>query len=234
VSHDTELENDVSSQRKGLIVTDGVFSMDGDLAPLPQLVEIAQELGVMLMVDDAHGEGVLGDHGRGIVDHFHLHGKVDIEVGTLSKAFGVMGGFITGKKELIEYYRQKARQFLFTNALSIPDTAALIETVKIMEESDELLKKLWQNAEYLKKELQKAGFDIGHSETPITPVMLGDENKAKDFAAQLFEKGVLVSAIKFPMVPLGKARLRLIPSATHSREDIQLGIEKIIETDKEV
>ena len=221
-------------KRKGLIVTDGVFSMDGDLAPLPQLVEIAQELGVMLMVDDAHGEGVLGDHGRGIVDHFHLHGKVDIEVGTLSKAFGVMGGFITGKKELIEYYRQKARQFLFTNALSIPDTAALIETVKIMEESDELLKKLWQNAEYLKKELQKAGFDIGHSETPITPVMLGDENKAKDFAAQLFEKGVLVSAIKFPMVPLGKARLRLIPSATHSREDIQLGIEKIIETDKEV
>jgi glycine C-acetyltransferase len=172
---------------------------------------------------------VLGSHGRGIVDHFNLHGKVDIKVGTLSKAFGVMGGFITGKKDLIEYYRQKSRQFLFTNALSIPDTAALIETVNIMEESDELLKKLWSNAEYLKKELKQAGFDIGHSETPITPVMVGDENKAKEFAAKLFEQGILVAAIKFPMVPIGTARLRLIPSAIHTTDDLALGVKKIIE-----
>jgi glycine C-acetyltransferase len=221
-------------KRRMVIITDGVFSMDGDLAPLPEIVEIASKVGAMVMVDDAHGEGVLGDHGRGIVDHFKLHGRVDIEVGTLSKAFGVNGGFITGKKELIEFYRQKARQFLFTNALSIPDTAALIEGIDIVSSSDKQVKKLWENAKYLKNKLQEAGFDTGHSETPITPVMVGDENKAKDFAAKLFDEGVLVSAIKFPMVALGKARLRLIPSATHSKENIDEGVEKIIKVGKDL
>ncbi len=220
--------------RTFLIVTDGVFSMDGDIAPLPELVAIAKEIDAFLMVDDAHGEGVLGEKGRGVVDHFKLHGQVDIEVGTLSKAFGVMGGFITGNKDLIELYHQKARQFLFTNALSIPDTAALIEAVNIMEESDELVKQVWKNADYLKKELAKAGFDIGHSESPITPVMVGDENKAKDFAAKLFERGIMVGAIKFPMVPLGKARLRLIPSAIHTEQDLQKGVKEIVAVGKEL
>ncbi|MBI3620434.1 glycine C-acetyltransferase [Candidatus Roizmanbacteria bacterium] len=215
------------ANRQVLIVTDGVFSMDGDIAPLPELVAVARDLGAYLMVDDAHGEGVLGKNGRGIVDHFHLHGQVDIEVGTLSKAFGVLGGFITGKKSLVEYYRQRARQFLFTNALSIPDTAALIAGVRMMGESDRLLKKLWSNTEFLKESLKKAGFDIGQSVTPLTPVMVGDENKAKEFAAFLFQEGVMVSAIKYPMVALGKARLRLIPSAAHTKKDLRYGVEKI-------
>ncbi len=214
---------------KILIVTDGVFSMDGDLAPLPELVQVAQELGALLMVDDAHGEGVLGDHGRGIVDHFGLHGQVDIEVGTLSKAFGVMGGFITGSSELIQQYKKGARQFLFTNALSIPDTAALIAAVDIMMESDSLVKKLWENAEYLKKSLQDAGFDTGITQTPIIPVMIGDEEKARSMAQRLMEKGVMATPIVFPMVAKGTARLRLQPSALHSKEDLDMGIQNIIQ-----
>lgn len=207
-----------------LIVTDGVFSMDGDLAPLPEIVALAKKYDALTMVDDAHGEGVLGDHGRGIVDHFNLHGEVDIDVGTLSKAFGVMGGFITGKRELIEYYRQKARQFLFSTGLTVPDTAALIEAVKILEESNELVKKLWENADYLKKSFKELGFDTGESETPITPVMLGDENVAIEFSAKLLENGVFATPIKFPMVPKGKARIRVMPSAAHSKKDLDFGI----------
>ncbi|MBI3069825.1 MAG: glycine C-acetyltransferase [Candidatus Levybacteria bacterium] len=207
-----------------LIVTDGVFSMDGDLAPLPEIVALAKKYDALTMVDDAHGEGVLGDHGRGIVDHFNLHGEVDIDVGTLSKAFGVMGGFISGKRELIEYYRQKARQFLFSTGLTVPDTAALIEAVKILEESDKLVKKLWNNANYLKRRFKALSFDTGESETPITPVMLGDENVAIEFSAKLLENGVFATPIKFPMVPKGKARIRVMPSASHSKKDLDFGI----------
>lgn len=207
-----------------LIVTDGVFSMDGDLAPLPEIVRLAKKYGALTMVDDAHGEGVMGAGGRGIVDHFGLHGKVDIEVGTLSKAFSVIGGFITGKKVLIDFYKQKARQFLFSSALTVPDTAALIEGVKILEESDTLVKKLWKNTNYLKKEFKKLGFDIGKSETPITPIMLGSEDLAINFSAKLFELGVFATPIKFPMVAKGKARIRVIPSASHSRKDLDFGI----------
>jgi len=207
-----------------LIVTDGVFSMDGDLAPLPMIVELAEAYQVLTMVDDAHGEGVVGDHGRGIVDHFGLHGRVDIEVGTLSKAFGVMGGFITGRKELIEFFRRNARQFLFTNGLSVPDTAALIESVKILEESDERVKRLWKNGDYLKEKFGELGFDCGVSETPITPVMLGEEDLAVAFSKSLLENGVYATPIKFPMVPKGKARIRVMPSAAHSREDLDRGI----------
>lgn len=217
-----------------LVVTDGVFSMDGDLAPLPEIVKLCQEYGALSMVDDAHGEGVLGSHGRGIVDHFNLHGQVDIEVGTLSKAFGVMGGFITGKKSLTDFYHQKARQFLFSNGLSIPDTAALIEGVTILEESDELVKKLWENANYLKKELQNLGFDCGHSETPIIPVMIGDENKAKDFGNMLYEKDIYATPIKFPMVAMGTARIRVIPSATHSKEDLDFALDAFKTVGKEL
>lgn len=207
-----------------LIITDGVFSMDGDLAPLPQIVELAKKYDVLTMVDDAHGEGVLGQGGRGIVDHFGLHGQIDIEVGTLSKAFSVMGGFITGKKALVDFYKQKSRQYLFSNALTIPDTAALIEAVKILEESDDLVKKLWENAKYLKEEFRKLDFDTGNSETPITPVMILDEEKAREFSTKLFEEGVFATPIVFPMVAKGKARIRVIPSASHSKEDLDRGI----------
>jgi len=216
-----------------LIVTDGVFSMDGDLAPLPEILELAKKYGALTMVDDAHGEGVLGIGGRGIVDHFGLHGKVDIEVGTLSKAFSVMGGFITGRKSLIDFYKQKSRQFLFSNALTIPDTAALIEAVKILESSDALVKKLWDNTKYLKNSFKELGFDIGRSVSPITPVMLGDENLAASFSTMLFENGVFATPIKFPMVAKGKARIRVIPSASHSKKDLDFGIrafEKVAKT----
>lgn len=222
-----KLKEAVSLQKTStiLIVTDGVFSMDGDLAPLPQIVELAKKYGALTMVDDAHGEGVLGRGGRGIVDYFNLHGQVDIEVGTLSKAFSVIGGFITGKKELIDMYKQKSRQYLFSNALTIADTAAILEGVKILEESDDLVKKLWDNTNYLKEELKKSGFDTGSSKTPITPVMMGDEELAGQFSSRLFEMGIFASPIVFPMVAKGQARIRIIPSAAHSKKDLDFGIE---------
>ncbi|MGB4965787.1 MAG: aminotransferase class I/II-fold pyridoxal phosphate-dependent enzyme [Microgenomates group bacterium] len=225
---------DLGVNQKILIVTDGVFSMDGDLAPLPQIVELAEKFDAIVMVDDAHGEGVLGNGGRGIVDHFKLHGRVDIEVGTLSKAFSVMGGFVAGNKSLISLYRQKARQFLFSNALTIPDTAAVLEGVRILSESDELVKKLWENANYLKSALKEAGFDTGKSESPITPIMLGDEDRAVKFASELFNEGIFASAIKFPMVPQGTARIRLIPSASHTKEDLEAAVSKIIIVNKTI
>lgn len=217
-----------------LIVTDGVFSMDGDLAPLPEIVKLAKEYNALTMVDDAHGEGVLGRGGRGIVDHFNLHGQIDIEVGTLSKAFSVMGGFITGKKVLIDFYKQKARQFLFSNALTIPDTGALIEAVKILEESDEHVQKLWSNTNFLKEQFKKLGFDTGDSKTPITPVMMKDEDTAREVSSRLFELGVFATPIVFPMVPKGKARIRVIPSASHSQKDLEFGIEMFKTVGKEL
>lgn len=217
-----------------LIVTDGVFSMDGDLAPLPQIVEFAKKYDVLTMVDDAHGEGVLGKGGRGIVDHFGLHGLIDIEVGTLSKAFSVMGGFITGKKSLIDFYKMKARQFLFSNALTIPDTAALLEGVRILEKSDKLVKKLWDNTKYLKSEFKRLGFDTGHSETPITPVMLGDEETARQFSSKLFELDVFATPIVFPMVAKDASRVRVIPSASHSKKDLDFGISAFEKVGKEM
>lgn len=217
-----------------LIVTDGVFSMDGDLAPLPEIVELAKRYGALTMVDDAHGEGVLGDGGRGIVDHFGIHGQVDIEVGTLSKAFSVIGGFITGKKSLIDFYKQKARQFIFSSALSVPDTAALIEGVKILEESDEPVRKLWENTKYLKEKFKQLGFDIGNSESPITPVMIHDEDLTLKFSQRLLEEGVFASSIRFPLVPKGKARIRVIPSAAHSIEDLDFGIAAFEKVAKEL
>jgi len=211
------------TDKQVMIVTDGVFSMDGDIARLPQIVELAKKYNAITVVDDAHGEGVLGN-GRGIVEHFGLHGQVDVEVGTLSKAFGVVGGVIAGKKQVIDYLRTKARQFLFSTGISIPDAAALIAGVTLLEESDELVKKLWENGDYLKSEFKKAGFDTGVSETPITPVMIGEETKAIEFSRELFAEGVFATPIKFPMVALGKARIRVMPSAAHSKEDLDTGI----------
>jgi len=217
-----------------LIVTDGVFSMDGDIAPLDTIVVLAKKYGAVTMVDDAHGEGVLGSHGRGIVDHFDIHGKVNIEVGTLSKALGVMGGVIVGKKELIEVYRQKGRPFSFSTGLSVPDTAALIEAIKILAKSDALVKKLWKNALYLKKGFEKLGFDTGRTQTPITPVMIGDENKAKEFSLKLFKRKVFATPIKFPMVALGKARIRVMPSAAHEKKDLDFGLQAFEKVGKEL
>jgi len=207
-----------------LIVTDGVFSMDGDLARLPTIVELAKKYDALTMVDDAHGEGVVGTGGGGVVNHFGLEGDVDIEIGSLSKAFSVMGGFIAAKQPLIDHYLMHARQRLMSIALTIPDTAALIEAVDMLAESERLVQKLWSNVDYLRAGFTDLGFDIGHSETPIIPVMIGDEELAKAFSAKLFEEGVFASPIVFPMVAKGKARVRVIVSASFSKDDCDAGL----------
>lgn len=204
-----------------LIVSDGVFSMDGDIAPLPELQALAEEHDILLMIDDAHGEGVLGRGGRGIVDHFGLHGKVDIEVGTMSKAFGVVGGMVAGKQVIIDWLRQRGRPFLFSSAMTVPDVAACIEAVDVLEESDELVRRLWDNAAFFKKEMAAMGFDTGHSATPIVPVMLGEAPLAQAFSKALFEAGVFAMAIGFPTVPRGKARIRVMNSAAHTSADLE-------------
>ena len=207
-----------------LVITDGVFSMDGDIAPLDKVCEIAEENNLISMVDDAHGEGVLGDGGRGIVDHFGLHGRFDIEVGTLSKAFGVVGGLVSGRQSVIDWIQQRGRPFLFSSAMTVPDAAACIEAVNILEESDELVRKLWSNADYVKESMSEMGFDIGNSTTPIVPVMLGEAPLAQQFSKRLFEEGVFAMAIGFPTVPQGKARIRVMNTAAHSQEDLDFGL----------
>jgi glycine C-acetyltransferase len=211
--------------RRAIIVTDGVFSMDGDVAALPSIVEVAEQHDLLLMVDDAHGEGVLGRGGRGIVDHFGLHGKVDVEVGTLSKAFGVVGGYVAGKREIVEWLHQRGRPFLFSSATTPADTAACLAAVDLLESSTVLVERLWENTRFFKAEMKRLGFDTGHSETPITPVMLGDAPLAQEFSRDLFDNGVFVMAIGYPTVPQGKARLRVMISASHSREDLKVGLE---------
>jgi len=211
--------------RRALVVTDGVFSMDGDIAPLPDLYEVARKYDILFMVDDAHGEGVLGKGGRGIVDHFGLHGKVDIEVGTMSKAFGVVGGMVAGDKTIIEWLRQRGRPFLFSSAVTAPDAAACLAAVDLLEESTELVDKLWANAGYFKDEMKKLGFDTGVSETPITPVMLGEAPLAQQFSRELFDEGVFAMSIGFPTVPKGKARIRVMISAAHDNDDLGKGLE---------
>jgi glycine C-acetyltransferase len=212
--------------RRRLIVSDGVFSMDGDIAPMDKLADIADEHAIPLMTDDAHGEGVLGRGGRGIVDHFNVHGRVDIEVGTLSKAFGVMGGYVAGKKEVVEWLRQQGRPFLFSSASTPADVSGCIAALDLLEESTELVDRLWENTGYFKAEMKKLGFDTGQSETPITPVMLGEAPLAFEFSKKLFEEGLFAMALGYPTVPMGKARIRVMLSAMHSQEDLNeaLGI----------
>jgi len=214
--------------RRRLIITDGVFSMDGDIAPLDKLADVADEYGIPLMTDDAHGEGVLGRGGRGIVDHFDLHGRVDIEVGTLSKAFGVVGGYVAGKREIVEWLHQQGRPFLFSSAVTPADVAACIAALDLLEESTELVDKLWDNTRYFKGEMKDLGFDTGQSETPITPVMLGEAPVAFEFSKRLFDEGLFAMALGFPTVPRGKARIRVMLSAIHSRDELDqaLGIFK--------
>ncbi len=204
-----------------LIITDGVFSMDGDIAPLDQICEVAEEHAILLMVDDAHGEGVLGKGGRGIVDHFGLHGRVDVEVGTLSKAFGVMGGLVAGKQIIIDWLQQRGRPFLFSSAMTVPDVAACIEAVNLLQASTELVDRLWHNADIFKTGMRQLGFDTGSSQTPIVPVMLGEAPLAQEFSKRLFAEGVFAMAIGFPTVPRGKARIRVMNSAAHDQRDLE-------------
>ncbi len=215
----------VPTEAKKLVITDGVFSMDGDIAPLDKLYEVTSKYDAMLMVDDAHGEGVLGDSGRGIVDHFKLHGKVDIEVGTMSKAFGVVGGIVAGKKEIVEWLSQRGRPFLFSSAMTIPDVGACIAAVELLEKSGNIVKKLWENANYLRAGLKKLGFDTGISTTPIIPIMLGENKTAQDFSKELFNEGLFAKAIVFPTVPQGKARVRVMNSAGHTKEQLDKALQ---------
>ncbi|MGB9792211.1 MAG: glycine C-acetyltransferase [Thermacetogeniaceae bacterium] len=210
--------------RLKLIVTDGVFSMDGDIAKLPEIVELAERYGAIVMVDDAHASGVLGDHGRGTVDHFKLHGRVDIQVGTLSKAVGVLGGYVAGSRKLIEYLIHRGRPFLFSTAHPPGVVAANIAAIDVMLEEN-LQEKLWENARYFKKGLKELGFDTGQSETPITPVIVGEEALAMKFSEALFEEGVFCTGIAYPTVPKGKARVRTIVMATHTKEDLDRALD---------
>ncbi len=228
------LEEHRGQYNRALIVTDGVFSMDGDIAPLPELADLAEEFSCMLMVDDAHGEGVLGHGGRGIVHHFGLQGRVHIEVGTMSKAFGVVGGYVAGNRKVVEWLRQRGRPFLFSSAMTVPDTAACLAAVQILQESTELVDRLWENTRYFKEQMRNLGFDIGQSVTPITPVMLGDEKLTQEFSRRLFEEGVFATAIAYPTVPLGKARIRVMISASHSREDLDAGLEAFAKVGREL
>jgi glycine C-acetyltransferase len=233
----TDLEkqnNNVTDYRRRIIISDGVFSMDGDIAPLDELADIAERHDIILMVDDAHGEGVLGRGGRGIVDHFGLHDRVDIEVGTMSKAFGVVGGMVAGRAEIVEWLRQRGRPFLFSSAMTVPDTAACLEAVNMLEESTELIDRLWSNAQGFRQGLGQMGFDTGRSETPIIPVMLGDAPLAQKFSQRLFEEGVFAMAIGFPTVPQGKARIRVMNSAAHTPQDIELALETFHRVGKEL
>jgi len=222
---EVQLKEHRANYRRAIVITDGVFSMDGDVAPLDKIYEVSKNYQAILMVDDAHGEGVLGNGGRGIVDHFGLHGKVDVEVGTMSKAFGVMGGVVAGNPKVIEWLHQRGRPFLFSSAMTIPDVAACIESIDMLEESTELVDKLWANTDYFKTEMKNLGFDTGESVTPITPVMLGEAPLAQQFSRELFEVGVFAMALGFPTVPRGKARIRVMISAAHEQDDLDQGLE---------
>jgi glycine C-acetyltransferase len=202
---------------KIMIITDGVFSMDGDIAKLPEIVEIAEEFDLITYVDDAHGSGVLG-HGAGTVKHFGLSDKVDFQIGTLSKAIGVVGGYVAGKKDLIDWLKVRSRPFLFSTAVTPGAAAACIEAIDILLNSSELQNKLWENGDYLKKGLKELGFDIGDSATPITPCIIGDEAKTQQFSKRLNEEGVYAKSIVFPTVPKGTGRVRNMPTAAHTKE----------------
>lgn len=208
-----------------LIITDGVFSMDGDLAKLPDIVKLAKKYDCLTYVDDAHGSGVLGESGRGTVDHFGLHGQVDFIIGTLSKAIGVIGGYVASSKVVKEWLLHRARPILFSTALPPAAVGAIIESVKLLMNSTEYTDMLWDNARYFKEKLNKLGFNTGHSETPITPVLIGEEAKTMQFSKALLAEGVFVSGIVFPTVPKGTGRLRCMISASHTKEDLDFAVE---------
>src|SRR4051812_18940310 len=215
-----------------LIITDGVFSMDGDIGPLPALCEVAEKYGAIMMVDDAHASGVLGRNGRGTVDHFNVHGRVDIQVGTLSKAVGSLGGYVCGSRELIDFLYHRARPFLFSTSHPPSVAATCIAAFDVLEQEPQLMEKLWENTRYFKKELGSLGFNIGGkntpaSETPITPVIVGEGKLAMQFSRELFNEGVMATGIAFPTVAEDKARIRTIVTATHTREQLDQALETL-------
>ena len=222
-----------SSQRK-LLITDGVFSMDGDLGPLPELCELAEASGCIMMVDDAHASGVFGKNGRGTIDHFAMHGRVDIQVGTLSKAIGALGGYVAGSRNLIEFLYQRARPFLFSTSHPPAVAAACIAALDVLLEEPQIMERLWENTRFFKEGLVRLGFNTGISESPITPVIAGDSAKANALSDGLFEAGVFAQAIGYPTVARDKARVRTIVTATHTRDDLQYALDAFARVGKQI
>ena len=231
MAHAEELLKEVAGQPgHKLLITDGVFSMDGDVAPLPALCDLAEKYGAIMMVDDAHASGVLGRNGRGTVDHFKVHGRVDIQVGTLSKAIGALGGYVCGSRDLIDFLYHRARPFLFSTSHPPSVAASCMAAFEVLEQEPERIEKLWENTRYWKKELGNLGYNIGGvntpaSETPITPIIIGDGKLTMDFSRELFKEGVMGTGIVFPTVPEGKARVRTIMTATHTREELDRALD---------
>ena len=228
------LKTERANYNNVLIITDGVFSMDGDIARLPEIVELAEKYEAMTYVDDAHGSGVLGESGRGTVDHFNLHGRVDFSIGTLSKAIGVVGGYVSGSNTMYEWLNHRARPVLFSTTMPPAAAGAIIEAIKMLMESTEYTDRLWENARYFKEKLGALGFNTGHSETPITPVIIGDEAKTMEFSRKLLEKGVFVSGIVFPTVPKGTGRVRCMVTAAHTKEQLDRAVEAFEAVGKEM
>ena len=230
VHAEEQLKSVAKEPGRKLLITDGVFSMDGDIAPLPALCDVAEKYGAIMMVDDAHASGVLGKNGRGTIDHFGVHGRVDIQVGTLSKAIGALGGYVCGTRDLIEFLYHRGRPFLFSTSHPPSVAATCVAAFEVLEQEPERIEKLWENTRYFKNELGKLGFDIGgrntpKSETPITPIITGEGRLAMDFSRELFKEGVMATGIAFPTVPEGKARIRTIMSATHTRAELDKALE---------
>jgi glycine C-acetyltransferase len=222
-----------AGQRK-LLITDGVFSMDGDLGPLPELCALAEETGCIMMVDDAHASGVFGSNGRGTIDHFGVHGRVDIQVGTLSKAIGALGGYVAGSRTLIEFLYHRARPFLFSTSHPPAVVAACMAAIDVLLEEPQIIERLWENTRFFKAGLERMGFDTGLSESPITPVIVGDGATAMKLSDRLFEQGVFAQGIAFPTVARDKARVRTIVTATHTREDLQFALDAFGKVGKEL
>ena len=225
---------DLPAGQRKLLITDGVFSMDGDLGPLPELCDLAEETGCIMMVDDAHASGVFGRNGRGTVDHFGVHGRVDVQVGTLSKAIGALGGYVAGTRALIDFLYHRARPFLFSTSHPPAVAAACIEAIDVLMEEPEIIERLWENSRFFKNGLERLGFDTGSSESPIVPVIAGDSARAAKLSDRLFEEGVFAQAIVFPTVQKDKARVRTIVTATHTRDDLQFALDKFGKVGKEL
>ncbi len=226
--------SELPANQRRLLITDGVFSMDGDLGPLPALCDLAESTGCIMMVDDAHASGVFGQNGRGTIDHFGVHGRVDIQVGTLSKAIGVLGGYVAGNRNLIDFLHQRARPFLFSTSHPPAVAAACIAALDVLLEEPEIMERLWDNTRFFKEGLARLGFDTGISESPITPVIAGDSAKANSLSDRLFEAGVFAQAIGFPTVARDKARVRTIVTATHTRDDLQYALDAFGRVGREI
>jgi len=237
-AHCEELLKEVQNEPgRKLVITDGVFSMDGDIGPVDKLADLAEKYGAIMMVDDAHASGVLGRNGRGSVDHFHCHGRVDVQVGTLSKAIGALGGYVCGSRDLIEYLYHRARPFLFSTSHPPSVAATCIAAFDLLESEPERIDRLWENTRYFKQQLAGAGFDVGGkttpaSETPITPIIIGEGKLTMEFSKALFEAGLLATGIAFPTVPEGKARVRTIVSSEHTKEQLDRALEMLTSTAK--